>query len=431
MRAQALDLRRSLQILRRHLAAWGLVVVLGLLAGACYAVLNPSGYTGTALVALPDSIRNLTTQEVIAGSAPVLAGAADRIEPPMSPQALGSRVDVTNPIAHLLSVNAHGDTAAQAMNVANAVANSYVAYVAASSNPGGHVMARVLERATFAAGTGLATQVAVTGAVGTLFGILIGAIGVLAVGRGDRRLRRRDEIADAIGVPVLASVEVQHPSDAAGWARLLAGYQPSDADACRLRLALRHLGLAGIMSADAGPGTASLTVLSFSSDRRALALGPQLAAFTASQGITTALIIPSSEDTMTAALREACAAAPSSGSSAPSGRLRLVAGDDGHLDGSDAVLTVMMAVVDGRAPRVAGGPRTRATVLGVCSGAATADQLARVSAAAASDGRSIAGILVADPDSADLTTGRCPQLDRSGKERMPARMTGTVAVTRP
>ena len=56
--------------------------------------------------------------------------------------------------------------------------------------------------------------------------------------------------------------------------------------------------------------------------------------------------------------------------------------------------------------------RTNATVLGVSAGAATADQLARVAVSAAANGSEITGILVADPDSADPTTGRVPQLAR-------------------
>jgi hypothetical protein len=51
-------------------------------------------------------------------------------------------------------------------------------------------------------------------------------------------------------------------------------------------------------------------------------------------------------------------------------------------------------------------------VLGVSADAATAEQLARVAASAAADGRHIDGILVADPDSADQTTGRIQPLAR-------------------
>ena len=86
-------------------------------------------------------------------------------------------------------------------------------------------------------------------------------------------------------------------------------------------------------------------------------------------------------------------------------------------------LVVVVAVVDGRAPRVAATIRATTTVLGVTSGVVTAQQLARVAASAAGGGRDIMGILVADPDPADPTTGRLPQLARLGKRRMPTRMT--------
>ena len=74
--------------------------------------------------------------------------------------------------------------------------------------------------------------------------------------------------------------------------------------------------------------------------------------------------------------------------------------------------------------------RTTATVLGVSAGAATAEQLARVAVSAADDGRDIAGIIVADPDPADHTTGRLPQPARPAQRRLPTRLTGTATETR-
>ena len=52
MSQQALDLRRSVQIVRRHKILVAIVVALGVLAGGAYAVLNPPMLTSTALVAL-------------------------------------------------------------------------------------------------------------------------------------------------------------------------------------------------------------------------------------------------------------------------------------------------------------------------------------------------------------------------------------------
>ena len=96
----------------------------------------------------------------------------------------------------------------------------------------------------------------------------------------------------------------------------------------------------------------------------------------------------------------------------------------------DAGLTVAIAVVDGQTPRVADTMRAAATVLAVSAGAVTAEQLARVATSAATDGRDIAGTLVADPDPADHTTGRVPQLSRPAQRRMPTRITGVYAETR-
>ena len=54
MSEKALDLRRSMQIVRRHKFLVGFVVVLGIAAGAAYAVLKPPMLTSTALVALQE-----------------------------------------------------------------------------------------------------------------------------------------------------------------------------------------------------------------------------------------------------------------------------------------------------------------------------------------------------------------------------------------
>src|SRR5207245_167977 len=75
---------------------------------------------------------------------------------------------------------------------------------------------------------------------------LLCAITSGARGRQDRKLRERDEIAGAIGVPVLASIPVVHPSDTAGWTRLLQEYQPAVVHAWNLRKALRYIGVSDV-----------------------------------------------------------------------------------------------------------------------------------------------------------------------------------------
>ena len=242
------------------------------------------------------------------------------------------------------------------------------------------------------------------------------------LGRGDRRLRRRDEIADAIGIPVLAALPASHPRDAAGWARLIEDYEPGAVEAWNLRKTLHHLGL------DTRDGSsASLAVVSLSTDRRALALGPQLAAYAASLGIPTAFILgPPQGAGITALLHTACTAA--SAQPPQPGRPLISVRDHGDLRGQPlgASLTIVTAVVDAAEPQLADTLRTTATLLGVSAGGATAEQLARVAVSAAADDRQIAGILVADPDPADHSTDRLPDPVPSGRRRRTARLTGST-----
>jgi hypothetical protein len=424
MTDQPLDLSRSLHLLRRHLAAVGIVAALGFIAGAAYtALLNPPLPASNALVALPATTSDMPAQVVIADSNAVLTNALGSVHPAISLQTLRNRVRVGSVTSDVMSITAQGRTAAQAESTANAVANSYVAYVGSVPTPTGLVSAQVAADATNATAPPLPIDTLVTALLGALAGAFVGVTGVLAVGRGDRRLRERDEIADAIGVPVLASVPVRHPGKAARWTRLLEDYEPSVTEAWCLRKALDDLGLAGRTSPDGSADGSSLTVISLSSDQGALALGPQLAVFTASSGIPTTLVISPEQNPRAAALRAAADVPPSSRRSS---RLRVaVAADHDSLDRQqEPALSIVVAVVDGQTPRVANLPRTGVTVLGVSAGAATADQLARVAASSAANGRDISGILVADPDPADPTTGRLPQLARSVQVR-PTRMTST------
>ena len=101
MSQKALDLRRSVQIVRRHKILVAVAVALGVLAGGAYAMLNPPMLTSTALIALtpnrlaehaqrqPASTASGTdpytaTQEVVAASDPVLLAALRSIRPAQS-----------------------------------------------------------------------------------------------------------------------------------------------------------------------------------------------------------------------------------------------------------------------------------------------------------------------------------------------------------
>lgn len=441
MSGQAMDLTRSARILRRHRILLGAFAVLGLLAGAGYTVYKPPMFTTQTLVVVPDATGfapangYIATQVVIAHSDPVLAGALPHVGATMSLATLRTRVQVTSLAPNIISIAAQGQTGGQAVATADAVAASYLAYLDSTGSPVGRIKARVLGRATPPAGTSLPVRAAELAAVGLVPGLLIGIIIALAIGRGDRRLRERDQIADSIGIPVLASISTQHPRDATDWARLLDRYEPRLVDGWHLRKALFQLGLIGMNPAgslganrSADVGVSSLAVLSLSSDKGALALGPQLAAFAASLGMPTALVIgPQQSESVTATLYAACAAAPP----LRSGHLLVAVTEHDNIGLMAGVaLTITVGVVDPENPRVAATARAATTVLGVSSGAATAEQLARVATSAAVDDRDIAGILVADPDPADQTTGRMPQLGRLGARRMPTRMTTRMTENR-
>jgi capsular polysaccharide biosynthesis protein len=448
MSEQPLDLRGSAHIVWRHKAVACILAALGLLAGVGWTLLRPPMLSSQALVdvVLPLSEQAsgpvqagaasidpaLQTQIVIANSTPVLKGALRTMGPSMSLPRLQSRVQVDSVASSdVLSISAEGKTATQAESTANAVADSYVAIINSRNAPGGRVEVRLLEPAATATGPSLPSRLLADGSLGALAGALVGVIAVLAVNRRDPRLRKRDDIADSIGVSVLASIRTVHPSGAAGWAKLLADYEPGAVEAWGLRKALQYLGLADVNlnGSQRGSGS-SIEVLSFGFDSGALALGPQLAVFAASRGIPTALVVgPQQDVTAAATLRAACAAQPAPSRS--SSQLQVIVRDhDSGIRPPTAALTVIVAVVEGRSPRVPDTTRATATVLGVSAGAATAEQVARVAASAAAAGRDIAGILIADPDPDDHTTGRLPQLARPAQRRGPTRINGTTAETR-
>ena len=115
---------------------------------------------------------------------------------------------------------------------------------------------------------------------------------------------------------------------------------------------------------------------------------------------------------------------------APIEYLRVTVTDEDNVpDQPPAALTILPSIVGQQALQAAGRMRETVAVLGVSAGAATADELARVAASAADHGRPIAGILVANPDPADCSTGRIPQLARTTARRAPSHLTGIPTET--
>jgi capsular polysaccharide biosynthesis protein len=398
--AQQLDVKKSWRAIRRHRLIVAAVAAVGLLGGFAYAFIQPPLYSASSLVVLPPppaadqekaaGSQSIETQVYIAESEPVLKSAGQNLTPPVSTKVVRGRVKVTAVTDDVIKIDARGTSAQQAMRLANAVAEIYLVFVTTDQKLPGDLGkktgARVLEEATTARGGSMIIHLGILGALGALLGAVAGSIGVLAQARGDRRLRLRDEIADAVGLPVLASVTSYRATDVSDWANLLERYQPTAVEAWSMRKTLHHLGL------DVkGPPPLSLSVISVADDEKARPLGPQLAAFATSMGISTSVVIDGHQDV-------------------PSGTV---------------ALDIHVVVVDRDAPHLTGEPHTTRTIVALSAGTVTAEELARLAVAAAADDRSIDGLVVTDPDPSDRTIGRVSQsMRRSGS--LPTLLTGTA-----
>ncbi|TDO69663.1 capsular polysaccharide biosynthesis protein [Kribbella sp. VKM Ac-2571] len=406
MSAQQLDVKKSWQAIRRHRLIVAAVAAIGLLGGVAYGLVAPAMHTATSLVVLPpppatdaekaagSGAQSIDTQVFIAESEPVLNSAGQNLTPALPAEEVRNRVKVTAVTQDVIKIDAKGTTAQQSMRLANAVAEVYLVFITTDEKLPGDLGkktgARVLEQASTARGGNVLVHLGILGLLGALIGSVIGSIGVLAKVRGDRRLRLRDEIADAVGLPVLASVSSYQATDVSDWAYLLEHYSPTAVEAWSLRKTLHHLGL------DVrGGGPVSLTVLSFAGDDKALPLGPQLAALAASIGIPASIVVDAHRETR---------------------------GDD--------ALTIHLVVVDRDAPHLGGSEPTTNTIIALSAGTVTAEELARLAVAAAAADRSIDGLVVTDPDPADRTIGRVSQSMRRSSSRLPTLLTGTARRTK-
>ena len=282
--------------------------------------------------------------------------------------------------------------------------------------------ARIIEPATPARRPGMVVRTALFAFFGALAALALVAILIGLVGSRDRRMRQRDEIADAIGGHVVASMRVFPQRSAALWVTMLADYVPSSVDVLALRHMLRELTPEDSARDQRAEGSGlvhptSLTVITMAGDDRAHAVGPQIASFAASAGVRTRLVMGRSHDSA-AALFAACAR-ERAGEEIRPGMLLEGRGRQQKVD-----FTVVVVVVDRDQPDLSHVQRTAVTVLGVSAGAATAEDLARVAVAADESVRLVSGVVVADPDATDRTTGRLVQHERAQQAALPSRLTG-------
>ena len=216
------------------------------------------------------------------------------------------------------------------------------------------------------------------GLYGLIGGLVIGCIIAISKGRRDRRLRRRDDIAGAIGVPVVASIGAEPCKTTNEWASVINSYKPDVLDTWSLRRILRDL--------DVGDADkhASVRVISFSDDLAALAVGPEMASFAVGLGLSTRLLV--GDHPAMGSLRAACAIA----SQTPLAERLLTFAEPeaspSETQTSRPNLTITVVVVERSRPHVEPSDDDF-SLLGLSAGSATSEDLARLALAAIDAGR--------------------------------------------
>lgn len=433
MDQQPTGARRTLQIVRRHKRLIAAAVVIGLGGGVGYAAISQKNFSSQALVVLQPAATNpqgtdpttiAATQALVVTSDPVLSNALASLHSTLPVTTFHSDVSVSSPAPDVLAISATARSATQARDYTNSVVTSYVNY--AKENPilVSGLSVQLLQPATTPVPPSPLQTYGFMAILGMLAGAVIGFVVAFAMSRGDRRLRDRGEIANAIGLPVLAAFAIDRAVDPADWARLLAHYEPAVVDGWRLRRVIDQIYTVRPESRLQTDGT-SITIVSISSDPKALPLGPQLAIFAASLGIPTTLCIGPQQDTSAVASLRTAGAAYTPGSADRSRYLRVLIPDhDGRVVEPPRGLTVNVAVVDGDGPQILPSMRSTVAILGVSSGTVNAEQLARVATAVTDAGSYILGILLANPEPTDHTTGLDPQLGAPTQRRLPTRLNG-------
>jgi capsular polysaccharide biosynthesis protein len=226
--------------------------------------------------------------------------------------------------------------------------------------------------------------------LGALAGFAAGCVAAVALARGDRRLRSRDAIAAAIGVPVFASMWAKRCKTMNDWRQLLdRSRSPSPVEAWNARRALHRL----IGTAGDAP-VVEVRLLAFSGDDVAVAA--------AALGMSSRLQVGS--HAALAGLRAACVVQQGP---APGAGVVLKPDSATSTELSGLAAHVVLEAIDAASPQV--GSSFATTLLIVSSGFATSADLARAALAASDAGNPLTGVVVTNPDPDDSTTGLLPE----------------------
>ncbi len=164
MTEQPLNLRASLVEIRRRRLLIIVVASLCGVAGLAYGLFKPATATAVALVILPPNNNGSTsgnsgnagnsgavgsgidTNAVIARSTPVLAAAGAKLSPRLGALGVKKLVTVTPLSGQILQIQAQDPTSGYAVQLANAVAASYVTYIGQSEGSSARATVAALQR---------------------------------------------------------------------------------------------------------------------------------------------------------------------------------------------------------------------------------------------------------------------------------------------
>ncbi|MFW5473897.1 Wzz/FepE/Etk N-terminal domain-containing protein [Knoellia sp. CPCC 206450] len=297
-----------------------------------------------------------------------------------------------------------------------------------SSSP---AAASVIQPASKGEREGYATDVLLNVLGGATALTLLAAAVVVMTNKRDPKLRSRDELADSVGIPVVASVRARPPRSAGAWLDLLRGYDPDSTDGWALRRLLHSL-VADVEADRGAHGPVVVVVLSFGDDAGGLTVGPQIAAFAASTGLAAELVAMQEHRSATH-LWAACSHTPrhdeaplplavSTAQGRPGAHAAVLSDEEG--DPEQVALSVRVVVLDRDRPEpdpaVVDG---HVALFAVSSAAATRRNLADAVVAVDRLGLDVVGLVVANPDPFDRTTGRLVTVQARGPLARPTWIT--------
>jgi capsular polysaccharide biosynthesis protein len=267
--------------------------------------------------------------------------------------------------------------------------------------------ARVFQKATTATKESLVRHIGTFAVGGALLAFLLGAAMTVLISRRGRKPRLRDEIAEAVGAPVLASVGARLPKNTAHPEELTRHLRADVMNAWSIRRALEEMGAFDPLRTE----SLCLSFLTLEDDHDAFAVGPQFALLLASHGIRTTVETTRTENWVIQLRAMLTLERRASGDDEPTGL---------------APVRVALAAVDRQEPEVEHPLDPTITILALTPGSATVTELARIALASIDAGHRIDGILVANPEPADGTIGRLSQPLIGQRAPMPNRMNGTT-----